>query len=193
MSKLKIENLRINPQNDVIGSFTTNLTHNEWYNPNQYGVGNGYVIVDKSHVFSGANYNIVNGIETISVHGGLTFSNKLSMFDLTEAVELQPYVDYWVFGFDTAHCDDNSEIWTSERLQEETLKLAHQLREVGMYNPVTLRNLWSNIFFKIQGDDNMYFYDYIAENVYCVYPHTITEPLIDITSELMIRVIKEIK
>jgi hypothetical protein len=91
---------------------------------------NGYVAVGKEHPLFGKQYDALD----VSVHGGLTYSNKQG--------------DLWVFGFDTAHlydCWDDlltshrmSELllifggdrcrkWTDERLRAEVESLAEQL------------------------------------------------------------------
>lgn len=63
----------------------------------------------------------------IDVHCGLTFSKHLSEvnYSLIEWLgeSLPPDADYWVFGFDTAHVDDNLNTCDREFCIAETLKL----------------------------------------------------------------------
>lgn len=63
----------------------------------------------------------------IDVHCGLTFSGELSNLRLSGVdflgMDKLPTEKLWVFGFDTCHCDDNSQNWSKEEVVKETLKL----------------------------------------------------------------------
>ena len=63
----------------------------------------------------------------INVHGGLTFSKNITTL-LKQDIEwlsdkTGDDLNLWVFGFDTAHCDDDLESWSKEKCIDETLKL----------------------------------------------------------------------
>lgn len=62
----------------------------------------------------------------INVHCGLTYSEKIREEFIEKAEFLdseKPDEEYWVFGFDTCHFEDNKDNWTKEKVIEETLKL----------------------------------------------------------------------
>jgi hypothetical protein len=105
----------------------------------------GYVGVPKEHVCYGKHYN---DIESIEIHGGLTFSSKQE----NEDYPLYPQAGLWWFGFDCAHAwdlpdpnlvkndklksiihrdyiyrNDDAEIRTLEYVRKECVKLAEQL------------------------------------------------------------------
>jgi hypothetical protein len=78
----------------------------------------------------------------IDVHGGLTLSDyftRLTKQDI-EWLNVPKKIqnafkhigdskDYWIFGFDTAHCNDDLESWPREKCIEETLKLQSILED----------------------------------------------------------------
>ena len=132
--KAKLEEITIfpTPKNGVIGYFLINVS--PIYRillPNFFGSHNGYVILAPNHPLSEVYYIDVNGIE---VHGGITFSNRLSTFkhstDFSETPELLDYQDYWVLGFDTQHSGDNAERWNAESTLKETEAFAEQLMKI---------------------------------------------------------------
>jgi hypothetical protein len=91
------------------------------------GWGNGYVAVPPSHVLYKKDYDrvyyLLEGTEyEINVHRGLTYS------DFGDGINASK--NWWVFGFDTSHYDDNLENWPKERVIEETKKLLWQLFEI---------------------------------------------------------------
>ena len=94
-----------------------------WLNGIDSGWGNGYVLIPEGHVLHGEHYDNIN--ELVDVHGGLTFSEHSSKIDFIDCVD-----GYWVVGFDTAHYNDNLEKWPKHRVEEETERLAEQLRGV---------------------------------------------------------------
>jgi hypothetical protein len=63
----------------------------------------------------------------IDVHCGLTFSDDIDALPIDNAefigCKKPTGSKYWVFGFDTCHCDDNESNWPKEKVIEETLKL----------------------------------------------------------------------
>ena len=93
----------------------------------QKGWGNGYVAVPPGHVlykkdYSSVFYLLEDTEYEINIHGGLTYSNFGDGEDAPE--------NWWVFGFDTSHFDDNLEKWPKERVIEETKELFWQLLEI---------------------------------------------------------------
>lgn len=97
------------------------------------GYANGYVAVPPEHPYHGKDYDK----PLVDVHGGLTFDasakevNELwkSLEFIGDETELPD--DYWVFGFDTLHCNDNITNWPRERCVEETIKLKEQLEKMS--------------------------------------------------------------
>jgi len=67
----------------------------------------------------------------LDVHGGITFSGTVNekFLEKAEFISSDKNLDgrYWVFGFDTAHFQDNEVNWPKERVIEETLKLKEML------------------------------------------------------------------
>lgn len=77
------------------------------------GYANGYVAVPPEHPYHGVGYDKL----LVDIHGGLTFdasaheinnatSGNWSNLEFLGEETCLPD-DYWVFGFDTLHCDDN--------------------------------------------------------------------------------------
>ena len=93
-----------------------------WLGEIDTGWGNGYVLIPEGHILFGEHYDVIN--ESVDVHGGLTFSNS------SENVDFVDCEGYWVIGFDTAHYDDTLEKWPKHRVEEETERLANQLRGI---------------------------------------------------------------
>lgn len=101
------------------------------------GYANGYVAVPPEHPYHGKDYDKVD----VDIHGGLTFDasaeeiknapndNWKRLEFLGDETELPD--GYWVFGFDTLHCDDSLQSWPRERCVEETLKLKDQLEQMS--------------------------------------------------------------
>lgn len=68
----------------------------------------------------------------INVNCGLTCSRKMTDFIFNQAKFLdrkRPKGDYWIFGFDTSHLDDNPCNWNKKNVIKETLKLKKILKE----------------------------------------------------------------
>lgn len=101
------------------------------------GYANGYVAVPPEHPYHGKNYDDV----PVEIHGGLTFDSDAASINLSTTgnwsnleflgEETSLPDDYWVFGFDTLHCDDNITNWPRERCVEETLRLKEQLEKMS--------------------------------------------------------------
>lgn len=97
------------------------------------GYANGYVAVPPEHPYHGKDYDK----PLVDVHGGLTFDASAkevnerwkSLEFIGDETELPD--DYWVFGFDTLHCNDNITNWPRERCVKETLKLKEQLEKMS--------------------------------------------------------------
>ena len=112
----------------MIAAFINKITHDIYY----HGYGNGYVAVS---VDEPKLSNIVESMDEIPVHGGITFydTGKVCM-DIFEDIEwIDPEVDlnnYYVFGFDTCHYEDNLENWNREKVIEETLFLKEQIQKI---------------------------------------------------------------
>jgi hypothetical protein len=92
----------------------------------------GYVGIDKDHPYFEKDYDDLNDIETLDIHGGFTYSNR----DKNNGL--------WWIGFDCAHSGDliptmrstigtdspfSGHYWTLDEVRNETIGLAHQLKE----------------------------------------------------------------
>lgn len=146
----------------VVGYFLSDLSKYPTFDPTLRGRYNGYVILGENHPFDGARDIIGN----YDVHGGITFANKLKDFNIDPYPELWAYADNWVVGFDTAHAGDNTENWDLDKTVNETIKLSQLMNEVEDYIEVNLKQITQRIFFKIKGDDKIYFYDGIEEKLF---------------------------
>lgn len=92
-----------------------------------FGWGNGYVILDDTHPWYEKNYDDINNF--VDIHGGLTFSGRITK-DMIPAwgLELED-LDKWIIGFDTAHLYDTLQIWSKDAVQREADKLLEQCKE----------------------------------------------------------------
>lgn len=86
------------------------------------GWGNGYVAVPPNHPAYKMDYDTL--IFPLEVHGGLTYSN---FGDGVTAPK-----EWWVFGFDTSHWDDNLEKWGKKAVEAETKRLFCQLLDIEL-------------------------------------------------------------
>lgn len=80
------------------------------------------------------NENMLSLDLAINVHGGLTYSRALTdkqreMCDWLGEIPTGHNENLWVFGFDTAHCDDNAETCDKDFCIAETLKLQQILQD----------------------------------------------------------------
>lgn len=97
------------------------------------GYANGYVAVPPEHPYHGKDY----GSPPVDVHCGLTFAASASEVNkywknieiLGEDTNIPD--DYWAFGFDTLHCDDNLQNCPREMCIAETLRLKEQLEQLS--------------------------------------------------------------
>jgi hypothetical protein len=137
--KLEYINIFPTPKNGVVGYFLSDISSIR-STELLFGTHNGYVILAPNHPLSGMHYNDIyeNCIYEkygIEVHGGITFSNRLSTFkhstDFSETPELLDYQDYWVLGFDTQHAGDDAEKWNAESTLKETELFAEQLMKIS--------------------------------------------------------------
>lgn len=104
------------------------IKENTWLPGMKHGWGNGYVVVFNNHPMYGKGYDEV----PVDVHGGLTFFGCANDFpELTEEFE-----GGWVFGFDTAHYNDDMERWPKEAVERETENLKSQFVELSPDFPV---------------------------------------------------------
>ncbi len=91
------------------------------------GYANGYVAVPPNHPWFGKKYDDLD----VRVHGGVTYSAPVDNV-ITDGAEYLWGASgvpsgWWVFGFDTNHCHDTMDIWTHDRVIEETLKFQRQI------------------------------------------------------------------
>jgi len=94
-----------------------------------YGWGNGYVIVPEGHPAYGKHYEELNQI--IDVHGGLTFSALVTDSILEQSPGLSSEdLGKWIVGFDTMHYGDGDSFASKKDVEEETLRLFNQLKEM---------------------------------------------------------------
>lgn len=92
-----------------------------------FGWGNGYVILDNNHPWYEKDYEYIN--KFVNIHGGLTFSAKITKdMVLTWGLEIED-LDKWMIGFDTAHLYDSLLRWSKDAVQREADKLLEQCKE----------------------------------------------------------------
>jgi hypothetical protein len=95
----------------------------------KYGWGNGYVCVPKGHPAYGESYDsLYEKFPDIEAHGGLTFADAALALDWPEIPASEK--DSWIFGFDTAHWQDDLDRWPKEAVERETQRLAQQLESL---------------------------------------------------------------
>ena len=136
-------------------SFTV---ENTWLEYSPHGWGNGYVAVPPKHPLHGMDYDKIvkvkdeNSIKfnenwigllcysigdrtegeiplnlAINVHGGITLARAPK--DMKYVPSCIPS-DWWVFGFDTCHADDDILSWPKERVRSETKKFKRELENI---------------------------------------------------------------
>lgn len=102
----------------------TKIIKNTWLQ--DYGWGNGYVLIPEGHKYYGIHYNDI----PVDVHGGLTFSELITE-NSNRQFNIQPdELNCWMVGFDTCHFGDSPDIWTKEAVQEEANHLKEQLEKL---------------------------------------------------------------
>lgn len=96
---------------------------------NDFGWGNGYVLIPEGHPAHGKHYDDID----VDVHGGLTFGRLVDDHMIKQWPELKEEdKGGWLVGFDTAHYDDSLARWPKEAVQAETDRLMEQLKN---YHP----------------------------------------------------------
>jgi hypothetical protein len=84
------------------------------------GWGNGYVAIPPTHPAYKMDYDIID----VDIHYGLTYSQY--------GDGVNAPIDWWVFGFDTAHYGDTLEKWPKEAVEAETKRLFCQLLDIEL-------------------------------------------------------------
>jgi len=92
------------------------------FHPFERGWGNGYVAIPPTHPAYKMDYDTL--MYDLNVHGGITFC-EFGDGDLIPE-------DWWVYGFDTAHLDDDLETWPKEAVEAETKRLFCQLLDIEL-------------------------------------------------------------
>lgn len=114
------------------------------------GEANGYVAIPPTNKYYGLPYDSPE-VESLSVHGGITFSEFVTLKDTTcnGVHRVKPELvgrrnplltenelwflgdkpigipdDWFILGFDTCHPGDNKNKWDEDRVAEETYDLA---------------------------------------------------------------------
>lgn len=94
----------------------------DWLPGAEVGWGCGYVCIPSGHPYHGRHYDDI----PVYVHGGLTFGEHA--LDVSfRAIPSQ----YYVVGFDTAHCFDNPHNCPQSYVLSETISLRHQLKDLA--------------------------------------------------------------
>lgn len=89
----------------------------------EVGWGNGYVVLDKGHPFSGMDYNNI----PVDVHGGLTYGKTITEKTVSYYDQLtNKDIGLFMIGFDTCHYGDNPTKWTRSKVKEEADNLLMQ-------------------------------------------------------------------
>lgn len=118
-----------------------------------HGTHNGYVAIPPEHPLHGKDM-IDDAVDALDVHGGITFSDPMIVpSEDNDGIKMNPkYVgkrhplldsaeylteeknipdDWWIFGFDTCHCNDNTWNWNRRKVISETLHLKEQLEALA--------------------------------------------------------------
>lgn len=99
------------------------------------GVCNGYVAVPPEHPLYGLDYetayDMLRKAGYEGCHHGFTYSDPKKQKLDSEKILCDnlpdDFDDWWVFGFDTCHCDDNINVWNEGAVISETLDIKEQL------------------------------------------------------------------
>lgn len=118
-------------------NFMRKLEYLDILNINEYGWGNGYVLLPHKHPYYGKHYDDLN--IDINIHGGVSFSDKFDSSSFLEHIKDRDFLggdlnrenihnfdDYWMIGFDTNHYTDDIESCSKEYVLSETESLLDQ-------------------------------------------------------------------
>lgn len=116
------------------------VLYNKSYNSVLMNCTNLNGLIDVYNIEYNESYKKIRVDDLIFVHGGLTLSESAS-FLYDDMAKEYPFIflddidgvdlnDYWLFGFDTCHCDDNHHNCTKEYVIKETLDLQEQLEGI---------------------------------------------------------------
>lgn len=114
------------------------ISSNDWFKSDIYpcGTHNGYVAIPPTNKYYNASLDELG--EEVGVHGGVTwFETAIDSTKIIAEAEcissdtkISEIGDDWkIVGFDTMHWGDNSTIWNTEAVIQETLNLQRQLEE----------------------------------------------------------------
>jgi hypothetical protein len=101
------------------------------------GFANGYVVIPKDHPLWGLDYNSEE-IESLNVHGGITFSEKVDEDMINHILWGKDLEDEdlgsWLIGFDTRHrkLGDTLEKWPRKKVEMEVIKLIRQVEKLAV-------------------------------------------------------------
>lgn len=88
-----------------------------------HGYGCGYIGVPPDHPWHGMNYEELYKKYEIDVHGGLTWARG-------SVPQEKEYTNYWWFGFDTCHPNDNMHNCNENFCKQEIENLKQQALNV---------------------------------------------------------------
>ncbi len=99
------------------------------------GFANGYVVIPKDHPLWGLDYN-AEEIESLNVHGGITFSDKVDEDMINHVLWGKDLEDEdlgsWLIGFDTRHSGDNLKRWPRKKVELEVINLIRQVEKLAV-------------------------------------------------------------
>ena len=97
------------------------------------GFANGYVVIPKNHPLWGLHYT-AEEIESLNVHGGITFSEKVDEDMINHILWGKDLEDgdlgSWIIGFDTCHSGDTLKKWPQVKVEKEVIKLLKQVENL---------------------------------------------------------------
>ena len=99
------------------------------------GFANGYVVIPKDHPLWGLEYT-AEEIESLNVHGGITFSEKVDEDMINHILWGKDLEDEdlggWLIGFDTRHSGDNLKKWPRKKVEIEVINLIRQVEKLAV-------------------------------------------------------------
>lgn len=103
-----------------------------------FGWGNGYVILPKTHPLHGVDYDEINTF--VDVHRGLTYGSIITVQTIIN-FNLDPEdLGKYMVGFDTSHYGDNLLKWSEQDVLKETENLKEQLYDY--YEKMDIYHKW---------------------------------------------------